>query len=208
MTFFKHVGKVNSKKVIIVQRAMADENHMACVIYSDIMPSKYHDDVMKLLESHEGQDSYEFKDILERRMMAEGTNMLQALSSEGYLKRVPAANVMVTPNSKSAMRLSELVELLASVGGKGPDAVSRLERMENQQGFADDAKARKTDAMVAESVKIEELVPAPAAPVDTNALMMQMMQTMQSMQQQINELAGTKTPVKKTVTKAKAKTSA
>ena len=211
MTFFKHVGKVNSKKVIIVQRAMADENHMACVIYSDIMPAKYHDDVMKLLESHEGQDAYEFKDILERRMMAEGTNMLQALSSEGYLKRVPAANVMVTPNSKSAMRLSELVDLLASVGGKGPDAVSRLERMENQQGFADDAKARKTDAMVAESVKIEELVPtapAVAAPVDPNAFMMQMMQTMQAMQQQINELAGKNQPVKKTVTKAKAKTSA
>jgi hypothetical protein len=115
---------------------------------------------------------------------------------------------MVTPNSKSAMRLSELVDLLASVGGKGPDAVSRLERLENQQGFADDAKARKTDAMVAESVKIEELVTAPGAPVDSNALMMQMMQTMQAMQQQINTLAGIKAPVKKTVTKAKAKTSA
>jgi hypothetical protein len=211
MTFFKHVGKVNSKKVIIVQRSMADENHMACVIYSDIMPSKYHDDVMKLLESHEGQDAYEFKDILERRMMAEGTNMLQALGSEGYLKRVPAANVMVTPNSKSAMKLSELVDLLASVGGKGPDAVSRLERLENQQGFADDAKAKKTDAMIAETVSVEELTPAKTSadvPVDQNTLMMQMLQTMQAMQQQINEMAGKTAPVKKTVSKAKAKTSA
>jgi hypothetical protein len=207
MSFFKHVGTVNSKKAIIVQRQLSgDESHMAVVIYSEIMPSKYHDDIMKVLESDEGQQAWEFRDILERRMMGDGNNMLEALSSEGYLKRVPAANVMVTPNSKSSMRLDELTKLLGEVG-KGPDAVARLDRMENKQGYADPSKNALTDTQVAESVSLTEMnsaktpvevaVPvvtaAPAQP-DMTSVMMQMMQTMQAMQQQINNLAGDKTP--------------
>ena len=129
MSFFKHVGTVNSKKAIIVQRQLSgDESHMAVVIYSEIMPSKYHDDIMKVLESDEGQQAWEFRDILERRMMGDGQNMLEALSGEGYLKRVPAANVMVTPNSKSSMRLDELTKLLGEVGGADHAGLNQLER--------------------------------------------------------------------------------
>jgi hypothetical protein len=220
MSFFKHVGTVNGKKAIIVQRQLSgDESHMAVVIYSEIMPSKYHDDVMKILESDEGQQSWEFRDILERRMMADGQNMLEALSSEGYLKRVPAANVMVTPNSKSSMRLDELTKLLNEVG-KGPDAVARLERMENKQGLADPAKTAQTDAFVSDTVRPEELginiaaenaklnttpsetisaatAPTQTAAPDMTAVMMEMMKTMQGMQKQLNELTGDKTPVAK-----------
>jgi hypothetical protein len=218
MSFFKHVGTVNSKKAIIVQRQLSgDESHMAVVIYSEIMPSKYHDDIMKVLESDEGQQAWEFRDILERRMMGDGQNMLEALSGEGYLKRVPAANVMVTPNSKSSMRLDELTKLLGEVG-KGPDAVARLDRMENKQGYADPAKDALTDSQVAESVSLTEMngnktaagvAPVPAvtsAQPDMTAVMMQMMQTMQSMQQQINSLTGDKTPTPKAKAAPKAKT--
>lgn len=188
MSFFKHVGTVNGKKVIIVQRQIQNEEHMAVVIYSQIMPSKYHDDVMRLLESTEGQAAYEFRDILERRMMSDGQNMLQALSSENYLKRVPSNNVMVTPNSKSSVRLDELNNLL-NAAGKGEEAVKKLERLENQQGYADPAKSARTDAVVAESVDISELSPSVANPApDNNAMMAQMMQMMQAMQQSISDI--------------------
>jgi hypothetical protein len=212
MSFFKHVGTVNSKKVIIVQRQLnGDDEHMAVVIYSSIMPAKYHDDVMKLLESPEGQAAFEFRDILERRMMGDGQNMLQALSHENYLKRVPAANVMVTPNSKSSMRLDELTKLLNKVG-RGDEAVKQLDRMENSQGYADPAKAALTDSQVAESVSLSEMNAAKTAvetvvdaqasvtQPDMTAVMVQMMQTMQNMQQQINNLSASSTA---TVSKTK-----
>ena len=219
MSFFKHVGTVNTKKVIIVQRQLnGDDEHMAVVIYSGIMPSKYHDDVMKLLESPEGQAAFEFRDILERRMMGDGQNMLQALSHENYLKRVPSNNVMVTPNSKSSMRLDELTKLLNKVG-RGDEAVKQLDRMENAQGYADPAKAALTDSQVAESVSLTEMngnktaavdvelvLAATLAQPDMTALMMQMIQTMQSMQQQINSLTGDKTPTPKAKAAPKAKT--
>lgn len=229
MSFFKHVGTVNSKKVIIVQRQLSgDDAHMAVVIYSGIMPSKYHDDVMKLLESAEGQAAFEFRDILERRMMADGQNMLQALSHENYLKRVPASNVMVTPNSKSSIRLDELTKLLNQVG-KGDEAIKQLERMENQQGYSDPVKKGITDSKVAENATAADLgidiaaenakltptpaASAPSAQQDMTAVMMEMMKTMQSMQKQLNELKADKPVVvkaaKKTASKSnKTKTSA
>jgi hypothetical protein len=208
MSFFKHVGKTNNKKVIIVQRVLPGEEHMAVVIYSDIMPSKYHDDVMKILESEEGQASWEFKDILERRMMGDGTNMMQALSSEGYLKRVPAANVIVTPNSKSSMRLDELTKLLAEAG-RGEDGMRRLERMEANQGYNDPAKKSALDSFVSESVTVAEMqATSPAAPaMDQAAMMMEMMKTMQAMQAEIKSLKGD-APAAKKPSRAKAKTSA
>ena len=220
MSFFKHVGKVNNKKVIIVKRSIGgDEPHMAVVIYSDIMPQKYHDDVMKILESTEGQAAYEFSDILERRVMSDGNNMLQALSSENYLKRVAANSVIVTPNSKSSMRLDELNKLLSQVG-KGDEAVKQLARMENSQGYADPAKTADTDAFVSESVSAKDLginlaeENAKLAPVETakptsapdmTAVMMEMMKTMQSMQAQINELKSDKPVVVKATKKPAAK---
>lgn len=225
MSFFKHVGKVNGKKVIIVKRSIGgDEPHMAVVIYSDIMPQKYHDDVMKILESTEGQAAYEFSDILERRMMSDGQNMLQALSNENYLKRVAANAVMVTPNSKSSMRLDELNTLLSQVG-KGDDAVKKLARMENSQGYSDPAKTADTDAFVSESVNMKDLgidlaaenaklapIATPSAQPDMTAVMMEMMKTMQGMQKQLDELKSNKPVVvkttKKPAAKSKTKTSA
>jgi hypothetical protein len=56
MSFFKHVGQANNKKVIIVQRQIPGEEHMAAVLYSDILPTRYHDDVMQILESPEGAE--------------------------------------------------------------------------------------------------------------------------------------------------------
>lgn len=199
-SFFKHVGTTNGKKVIIVQRSLPSEEHMAAVIYSDIMPSKYHDDVMKLLESHEGQAAWEFKDILNRRMMSDGNNMLEAISNEGYLKKVAANNVLVTPNSKSSVRLDELNSLL-QMAGKGEEAKNKLERLENSQGMRDPAKIASTDAFVSETVNMTDLAGASAAApvvpaVDQNMLMMEMLKTMQSIQSQLSEMKSDLEPKK------------
>lgn len=116
MNFFKHVGTANgSKKVIIVQRQLPGEEHMAAVIYSEIIPSRFHDDLMKELESEAGQAANEFKEVLERRYFSDGQNMLQVLHGEGWIKKVASNNVIVRPNSKSSIRLDELTKMLAEM---------------------------------------------------------------------------------------------
>jgi hypothetical protein len=196
MSFFKHVGVANNKKVIIIQRQLAgDDAHMAAILYSDILPSRYHDDVMQVLESTEGQAAYEFRDILQRRMMADGNNMLQALSSENYIKRVAQSAVIVKPNSKSSIRLDELNKLL-NEAGRGEEAVKKLDALDASLGLNDDPTksnaARNTAKVNAintadgpDTVHYDAPAAAPAVADPTQTMMMEMMKTMQAMQKEI-----------------------
>lgn len=192
MSFFKHVGTANgSKKVIIVQRELPGEDHMAAVIYSEIIPSRFHDDIMKVLESSEGQSADDFKSVLERRMFTTGDNMLSALHQEGYIKKIASNNVVVRPNSKSSIRLDELNKLLREMKAGGT-AIKALEDMDTQ-------------AQIEAKAIAEAAAPVVSAPIDQNALMMQMMQTMQQMQKELTEL---KAPAEKKTTRKSTKTSA
>jgi hypothetical protein len=227
MSFFKHVGVANNKKVIIIQRQLpGDESHMAAVVYSDILPTRYHDDIMAVLESPEGQNAWEFKDILQRRMSSTGDNMLQVLSQENLIKRVAQSAVMVKPNSKSSIKLDELVKILNEVG-RGEAAVKKLEELDSQQGLSKDPAmtnaARNQAKMAAEIASESDAVHYPVndqitdsttannktvvAP-DMTEIMMQMMQTMQDMQKKLDnmEKPASKSAAKKTTSKKTATT--
>lgn len=137
--FFKHVGEHNGKKVVIVEKSIPGESHMCAVIYTSIIPSKFHDDIMRVLESQEGQAEREFGLILNRRVGSDGINILQAIAQEGYLKKAPTNQVIVKPNAASAIRLDELNSLLAKAG-EGQEAIQKLEQMEREAGFKDNRK--------------------------------------------------------------------
>lgn len=137
--FFKHVGEHNGKKVVIVQRTIPEEEHMCSVLYTQIIPSHYHDDVMRVLESAEGQQSDEFWMVLHRRPAQTGTNLLEAVAREGYLKKAPTNQVIVKPNARSSIRLDELNNLLRDAG-QGEEAVRKLEELDRQRGFKDNRK--------------------------------------------------------------------
>lgn len=137
--FFKHVGEHNGKRVVIVEKSIPGEPHMCAVIYSTNIPSKFHDDIMKLLESAEGQNEKEFGLILNRRQGTDGRNLLQAIAQEGYLKKAPTNQVIVKPNAASAIRLDELNNLL-KMAGEGETAIAKLEQLERESGFKDTRK--------------------------------------------------------------------
>ncbi len=137
--FFKHVGEHNGKKVVIIEKSIPGDTHMCAVIYSTNIPTKFHDDIMKLLESPEGQAEQEFGLILNRRMASDGRNLLQAIAQEGFIKKAPTAQVIVKPNASSAIRLDELNKLL-KMAGEGEEAISRLEKLDRESGFKDTRK--------------------------------------------------------------------
>lgn len=137
--FFKHVGEHNGKKVVLVERSIPGEPHMALVIYSTNIPSKFHDDIMTLLESPEGQKENQFGLLLNRRQSSDGQNLLQALAMEGYLKKAQTSQVIVKPNSKSAIRLDELNNLL-KLAGDGEQAIAKLAQLDRESGLKDTRK--------------------------------------------------------------------
>jgi hypothetical protein len=148
--FFKHIGEHNGKKVIIVQRALPGEEHLAAVVYSQIIPTRYHDDIMSVLQSDEGQQAKEFMDIMNRRLLSSGANMLVTMVNEGFVKKAQANQIIVKPNANSAIRLDELNKLL-KMAGEGTEAIRKLEELDRQQGRKDPIKqnAPMPDAAIA-----------------------------------------------------------
>jgi hypothetical protein len=130
----KHVGKHNGKKIVVMWRKVPGEDHMSLVSYSDTLPRMIHDEVMKALESPIGQNAKEFSDALFRTVMPDGRNALEVLHKEGFIKKVPSSQILITPTAKSSVRLDELNSILDEME-KGEEAVKRLSDIDKNAGM-------------------------------------------------------------------------
>jgi hypothetical protein len=137
----KHVGKHNGKRIVLLWRRVPNESHMALVLYSDTLPRMIHDEVMKQLESQVGQNAKELSDVLFRTTMNDGRNALEVLHKEGFIKKVPTSQVLITPTAKSSVRLDELNDILDEMD-QGEAAVKRLQEIDAGAGMT--GKKRKT----------------------------------------------------------------
>lgn len=132
----KHVGRHNNRKVVILFKKVPGEDHMCLLVYSDQMPQLIHDQVMRTLESEVGQQAKDFADALFRQVMADGRNCLETIHKEGYMKKVPTNQVIVTPNAQSSVRLDELNNILDEMD-KGEAAVKKMAELDSRRGLAD-----------------------------------------------------------------------
>lgn len=130
----KHVGKHNDKKCVIVFRKIPELDHMALIIYSDLLPRMIHDEIMRAVESPQGQEAREISDVLFRTVMADGNNCLESLHRNGLMKKVPTNQVLVTPTTTSSVRLDELNDILDEMQ-KGEEAIKRLQELDTNRGL-------------------------------------------------------------------------
>jgi hypothetical protein len=140
----KHVGKHNDKRCVIVFRKVPELEHMALVIYSDLLPRMIHDEVMRAVESPQGQEAKELSDVLFRTIMADGHNCLESLHRNGLLKKVPTNQVLVTPTSTSSVRLDELNDILDEMT-KGEEAMKRLQELDTNRGLTGKQAPRRAE---------------------------------------------------------------
>ena len=129
MSFLRHVGKIGDRKVAIVFREVPGEPHMALVTYTETLNQHIHDPMMKCIESDIGQNSQNLADALNRTHTKDGKYILQLLHAEGLLKKVQTAQVTVTPNSTTKIKLDELNKILTEME-QGTSAVKRLSELE------------------------------------------------------------------------------
>jgi hypothetical protein len=140
----KHVGKHNDKRCVIVFRKIPELDHMALVVYSDLLPRMIHDEIMRALESPQGQEARELSDVLFRTIMADGHNCLESLHRNGLMKKVPTNQVLVTPTSNSSVRLDELNDILDEMQ-KGEEAVKKLQEIDASRGMTGKQKPRRAE---------------------------------------------------------------
>lgn len=120
MATMKHIGRVSNTgmKCIVVFREIYDDrgnvedpNH-CLVVETERLPDMEHDDVVRVVESPAGQESQQFYEIAHRSMFSDGINMLTKLHNRGYLRKYPTDQIELTPNSSTAVKLSEVNEII------------------------------------------------------------------------------------------------
>ena len=136
MSFLKHVGKHGDRKVAIIFREVPGEPHMCLVTYTETLNQHIHDPLIRCIESDIGQHSESLSDALNRTLGLDGRPILQTLHVEGLLKKVNTENIVVTPNSQSKIKLSELNKILTEMK-QGEDAVKRLAELDKSRGLQD-----------------------------------------------------------------------
>lgn len=138
----KHIGKHGDRKVAIVFREVPGEEHMALVVYPDVMPVHMHDSIMRVIESPAGQEAENLGDALFRNLLPDGRPMLQTLHTEGMIKKVQAKQVTVTPTATSSVNLEEMNNIIRKMK-LGEDAIREMAELDANQGYT--GKARRRD---------------------------------------------------------------
>jgi len=136
----KHVGRQGDARVIVVFREIPGEEHMALVAYPQQLPTGYHDDVMKCIESNAGQAAKHLGDALHRVVGRDGANLLGKMHREGWMKKVRTQDIIMTPSpGGQGARLDEINQIIRDMEAGG-DAASRLAELDATAGLADPAK--------------------------------------------------------------------
>ena len=208
----KHIGKHNNRKIVVVFRKVPGEDHLALVVYADLIPTQIHDDIMKVLESDVGQQENEFANALHRSVMTDGRNALGAIHSEGYMKKVQTNQIIMTPNASSTVRLDELNKIVDEIN-TGDEAKKRLAENDAARGMVDPtAKDRaatavqQSGAMSDDDVAMNLMAQAEKMEAEANGLLAEAKRMMTEAKGMMPKPKKVATPKKKTTTRGKRKT--
>ena len=117
----KHIGKMadSGANVAIVFRTIPDAPNDCLVFGPKFLDDTNHNAFMKTLETEEAQSSFELGSILSRRQFPDGTNMLQFLHTNNFLKKMPTKEITVTmgAGNDGEVSLDELNKLIAKERG-------------------------------------------------------------------------------------------
>jgi hypothetical protein len=117
----KHVGTYGGKPCVIVFRELPEDNDSALIVPSNTLEGQLHDDVMNVVDSHEAQSAQDISEVLHRRMLSDGENMLSALHARGKLQKVPVSMVQLTPAPNQSVPLGDInKEIKKIVEGTNP----------------------------------------------------------------------------------------
>ena len=163
----KHIGRHGDRKVAILFREVPGEDHMCLVIYPETLPTHIHNSIMSTLESPPGQAATNLSEVLHRNLLPDGRPQLEALHKEGMIKKVPTAQIIVTPTAQSSVKLDELNKIIREMES-GEQALKRLQDIDKNTGFVDPAQKRKAEAEYKRSQERGVTAP-PVAPLISSA---------------------------------------
>lgn len=149
MKILKHIGRLQKSgaKVLVAFRTLPGESNYALVLPVAQLQDSYHDSIMKLVETDQAQESFEFGEIMFTRTFPDGRPMLQAMQADGLMAKVPTDTVIMTPAPGAEVELHQLNALIAE---------QRNCAVDDLYLFVSGAPAKK-ETQVEEIVKVQDL---------------------------------------------------
>jgi len=145
MAFIKHVGRMGDRKLCVLFRQVPGEDHMCLIIHPEVLPAHWQDAVQKVIESDIGQQADELANAMHRSLLPDGRPILETLHNERMIKKVRTADVIMTPNTNSSIRLDELNKMLNEMK-QGEDAVKRMAQNDASRGMVEPGVKRAAEA--------------------------------------------------------------
>ena len=186
----KHVGQIanTGMKCIVVFREIYDENgnvqeaNNCLVVETERLPDMEHDDMVRVVESPAGQEAGQFYEIAHRSMFADGINMLVKLNHHGYLKKYPTDQILMTPNSSTSIKLSEINEIVRKQNtGMIPRDI--------ENSMVDDTdKPARTATSLSQSQTIDQAVDTGEQAIDDSALAQTMLDQAKTYELEVTRL--------------------
>ena len=145
MAFIKHVGRMGDRKLCVLFRQVPGEDHMCLIIHPEVLPAHWQDAIQKVIESDIGQTADELANAMHRSLLPDGRPILETLHNERMIKKVRTADVIMTPNTNSSIRLDELNKMLNEMK-QGEAAIKKMAENDASRGMVAPEVKRKAEA--------------------------------------------------------------
>ena len=140
----KHVGVCNSKRCVVVIQLPEDKSNVH-IIDTDALPDQYHQTLMDVVESREGQAATWIGEVLHRRVLGDGTNALRTFYDRELIQEVPVNQVTMTPYPNHHVPLRELLgQVMDSLEETQSSPMSQQEKMYAEIAAQEQAKLEQS----------------------------------------------------------------
>lgn len=117
-------------RIAVVFRKLQDDNQYCLVIETDRLPDMYHDNIIKVIDSHEAQATVDLYTVFARRTFGDGLPMLETLHRRGDLRKVKISDVEMLPMPN---RPVPLALINSHIDGSSPEVEIKAEVEDPEQ---------------------------------------------------------------------------
>lgn len=118
MSVIKHLGTYKGGKTIVVFNSVPGDEDFALIVQPDNLPGYVQDEVIAVLNSTEGQVAENLGEVLDRRTLSDGENVLSSLHLNKFLVKVEAKDVTLTPTANDEINLADLNKELGNIAAE------------------------------------------------------------------------------------------
>jgi hypothetical protein len=159
-TFKKHVGRIRNtdRRCVVVYMEIPGNPENALIVDTDSLPDRFHDPLMDIIDSVEGQQTNQLHTLLVRRILPGfGMDILNALHSHGFLRPVPIDNVVMYPAPNAPCPLRTIVDFIKGEGAPEADQTNLKNRiLENQESQATQSQIDIASNIIRQATDLEE----------------------------------------------------